>query len=536
MSDHFDVRIESSQLDQDTVLVTTQAQADAVMDKILFSALQKYDFGKEMRSVSFSQTSSGNTLTTTRLAELAEGINYNLSSVLEANRYIRKYIALDDIIGETYTSVQNNVNTETRLIFCSAEGRNKQKQLSAAREAVDQLNQSIHLPELIASAIPGTLLEGTYIMYLRTDGGNAVVDYYPLGVAEITDYSVNGNPVVQINLTEFKNRLKKTYTKTRKGKALYFENIDREVQANFPPEVYQAYKAGETYCKLDWRRCGVLRINNMGGKYGVSHFFRALKPTILLEEIENADSVNNRARSKKIIHQKLRKEAMGPDTDYTRKGIDLALYAHNQMVQAWQAQNAVLLTTIPAVESVEYVEPSSEGTPTEKIALYRNEKMTALGITYLDPELNSVSSANISLQQLMKTVDFVARQLSGVLKKWYAVWLQEQGIELTYTPEIKVLDSEQMGTAMRIDLAKFLFSTLNGSHDTAYKILGMDSDDEYAKRAYENEHGFAEVFAPHASQYTSTGTGDGDGTPGRPAGTDPDKKGKQDYDKNYNKR
>lgn len=528
-SSNFDVMVAATPLDESTVLVTTAEKAEEKMNQLLYAALQKYDFNKTQYGAKFAQTTSGDTLTTDRIAELANGINTSLSNVQEVSRYVRKYIHYDDILGATYTAIQNNVNTDYHLSFGSTDGRNKKKQLQQAKSAIEQFNRSIKLGRVISEAIPNTMVDGTYIMYLRTDGGNAVIDVYPLGVAEITDYTINGNPVVQINLSEFKSRLRKTYTKDKKGKALFFENLDKEIQANFPPEVYKAHKKGETYCRLDWKRTGVLRVNNMGYKYGVSHFFRSLRPAVLLEEIESADSVNNKAKAKKIIHQKLRKEVMGPNADYSRKGIEFAMYAHGELMNAWN-NSTVVLTTIPAVESITYVEPTVEGTPTEKIALYRNEKMTALGITFLDPELNSVSSANISLKQLMKTVDFVAGQLNDVLHRFYAVWLEENGIDITYTPDIRILDSEEMEIGMKIELGKFLFSTLNLSYETVLQKLGYDKDDEFSKRQAENDDGFSDVFTPRASQYTSSGNNTG----GRPAGTDDDAKGKQDYDNNYN--
>lgn len=532
-SSKFDVVV-ANQVDDNTVIVTSQDQLDDKINKMFFAALQSYDFNKSMYSVKYSQSSSSTALTTDRISELADGITTSLTNVLEVNRYVHKYIAYDDILGETYNTVRNNVNTNYRLSFGSTQGRNKKKQLDQAKEAIEQFNKSIKIEQLIADSIPGTLADGTYVTYLRTDGGNAVVDIYPLGVVEITDYTINGNPVAQINIKEWQSRLKKTYTKTKNGKALFFENLDKEVQVNFPKEVYDAYKRGETYCRLDWKRTGVLRINNMGYKYGVSHFFRALRPAVMLEEIEAADSVNNKAKAKKIIHQKLRKEVMGPNTNYDRKGFEYAIYAHNELMNAWQ-NSTVVLTTIPAVESISYVEPTIEGTPTDKIALYRNEKMTALGITFLDPELNSVSSANISLKQLMKTVDHIARQLNDVLHRYYAVWLEEQGIDIMYTPDIRILDSEEMEMGVKLDLAKFLFSTLNAPYETVLDLLHMDKDDEYAKRQAENDAGFTEVFAPRASQYTSSGDDSGGGSGGRPTGDDDDAKGKQAYDKNYNK-
>lgn len=524
----FDVQYLASQIDDDTVLVTTAEQIDAMMEKRLFAAVKNYDISKEMYSAKFSQNKSSTALTTDRISELADGINTTLSQVTEVARYARKYTLTDDIMGATYQAIQNNINTEYHLTFGSPEGRNKQKQLKDAKKAIEQFNKSVNLEGFIAEAVPQTILDGNYVCYLRTDGGNAVIDVYPLGIAEITDYTVNGNPVVQINLKEFKDRLKKPYTKDKKGRALYFENVDKEIQRNFPPEVYQAYQNGETYCRLDWRRTGVLRINNMGYKYGVSHFFRAMRPAVMLDEIEEADSINNKAKAKKILHQKLRKEVMGPSSDYSRKGFDIAMYAHKELAAAWQ-NKTVLYTSIPAVEDISYVEPKVDGTPTEKIALYRNEKMTALGITFLDPTLNSVSSANISLKQLMKTVDFVARQINRMMERFYAVWLEENGIDLMFTPEVRILNSEEMDMGMRIELARFLFNEIGVSHATALNKLGLDVDDEAAKRIQENAEGFVDIFAPHASAYTSSGS-----STGRPAGTDPEAQGKQAYDKNYN--
>ena len=518
----------ATQADESTVVVTSQEHIDEKVNQLLYAALQKYDFNKTVSGAKFSQTTNGGSLSTARIAELANGINTSLTNVQEVGQFVRRYIHTDDVLGATFTAIQNNVNTTSHIAFGNPAGRNKKKQLEQAKAAIDQFNRSIKLERLIATAVPDTLVDGNYIFYLRTDGGNAVIDVYPLGVAEITDYTVNGNPVVQINLNEFKARLRKTYTKDKKGKALFFKNIDEEIKNNFPPEVYEAHTKGEAYCRLDWRRTGVMRINNMGFKYGVSHFFRSLRPAVLLEEIEAADSVNNRAKAKKIIHQKLRKEVMGPNQDYSRKGFEYAVYAHTELMNAW-GNDTVLLTTIPAVESISYVEPSVEGTPTEKIALYRNMKMTALGITFLDPELSSVSSANISLKQLMKTVDVVAKQLSDILHRFYAVWLEEHHIDIMYTPDIRILDSEVMEADMKIELAKFLFSTMNLSYDTSLKILGYDADDEFAKRQVENDAGFDSVFTPRASQYTSSGDG-----AGRPAGKDGDKQDKQDYDNNYN--
>ena len=90
----------------------------------------------------------------------------------------------------------------------------------------------------------------TYITYLRQKDENYIVDYYPLGIAEISDYLSNGQPVVLINMSKLKSALSKSMLKDKKNKALFFENQETEIQNNYPDEVYQAFKNGDTYVKI----------------------------------------------------------------------------------------------------------------------------------------------------------------------------------------------------------------------------------------------------------------------------------------------
>lgn len=525
MHDNFDIAVMPH---SQTEVADVTDEVERISNERMLSALKTYDHSKQQYSARFSESSSSDSLTLSRIDELAASITTNLSSVLEANRQVRKYIAKDDVFGNAYMAVQSNVNTDYRLQWKHPAGRNKNKQLQNAKLAVEQFNHSVKLRNLIATAVPATFADGNYIMYLRTDGGNAVVDVYPLGVAEITSWSINGDPIVQINMNEFKSRLRKTYSRMKNGRALFFENLDKEVQANFPKEVYDAYKNGETYCRLDVSRTGVLRINNMGMTYGVSQFFRALSPAVRLDDIETADSANDKAKAKTILIQKLRKEVMGPNSDYSRKGMDYAMYAHSELVKAW-SNSTVLYTGIPAVESIEYVEPRNTGTPADKVALYQSKKYTALGIGFVNPNTAAISTANISLKQLMKVVDSISRQLSDILHKYYVLYLGEQGIDQEYAPEITVMNSEQMDMDVKTSLVELMFSKLNLSYESCLEVLGMDVDDELSKRQQENDGGYDAVFTPHASQYTSSGN-----ELGRPPAANPTDPSKQAYDGGYN--
>ena len=192
-------------------------------------------------------------------------------------------------------------------------------------------------------------------------------------------------------MTELTSRLRKVYEKDKKQKAIFFKNIEEDIRNNYPPEVYTAYKAGERIAKLDPKRARIMRICNMGRKYGVSPIVRALRSALMLENIEDSDYINNKAKAKKIIHQVLRKETMG--TNLEKQGLSQAAYAHSELMKAWK-NKTVVYTSAPFVEKIQYVEPSVNDTSADKINLYRSKIMTTLGIGFIGT--SAVSRSRIS--------------------------------------------------------------------------------------------------------------------------------------------
>lgn len=57
--------------------------------------------------------------------------------------------------------------------------------------------------------------------------GHYNVSWYPLGVVEVSDYDVNGEPQILINMKELQSRLRKTIKKTKNNKALFLKNRSR---------------------------------------------------------------------------------------------------------------------------------------------------------------------------------------------------------------------------------------------------------------------------------------------------------------------
>jgi len=506
-----------------------------IAKKWLLEAMQNFDASNQLYSAYLKDDSSKDVITPELLDELADSPQTDLNKILRINQIIRKEINKDDIIGKTVESIETNVNTDIKLSYnAGIEDRNKLKKLEEVKSFVDNFNEQIKLKNLLRSGITTTYAEGTYIMYLRHNkDGKYKVDYYPLGVAEISDYEVDGEPVVLFNINELRNRLFKIYKKTKKNKALFFDNIEEEVKANYPDEVYEAFKNKEQYAKLDVRYTGVVRIGNLNRKYGLSPIFRSLKSIIMLDTFENSDRINSKAKAKKIIFQKLRKETMG--TDYNKKGFEEMAYAHDTFMKAWK-QPTVVVTAPPQVESIEYIEPQVQLTDINTVNHYRAKALSTLGIGFLmDSSSQTVSTANISVDQLLRTINKISEQFENVLHKWYRQVFIDNNIPLEFCPKIQIIDSEVLDFKLRKELATTLFTIFNGSMETSLGLLGIDVNDEKAKRMAENEQNFDEIFYPRNTAYTFSGKGTiiRDNKGGRPEADE--ENNKTIYDDEYNK-
>lgn len=512
-------------------------------NKLLYSAVQKYDSNKQIYGAYTSDNADSTELTLDRLQELARGIHNNLDSVIAVNAYIREALVINQLVGKTFESLFANVNTGYRLYWPEQGGRNKHKTVLRAKEIIDDFLKQICVEEFIRDAVSITYLEGNRYYYLRQDGGNWMIDRLPLGLCYCSDYIVNGEPSLAINVKELETRLKKTYSKTKKRKAIWFDDVKADIQNNYP-YVFDAYRNGESIARLDTKYAKACRYNNIGRKYGVSPLMKILPDVIVLNNIRKADVTTSKMKQRVIIAQILRAEILGPEGK--RKGVTEAIYSHQQLMSA--LKTAASVYTAPAfVEKLMYVQPEVEDTSDNKLKQYNNNLMIGLGIGYIDPTTSTVAGAKLALDDLMKTVNAIADGAQKVLNEYFKVVLEENGIGPEYAPTIDVLNSEALALAMRKELASFIFGTLNGSYRTAYELVGLDYDTEYNRRESENNDETADVFSPHATAYTSGGTNtnttngkvidENTGAPrgiGRPKDTNPSDETKQARDREAN--
>lgn len=541
LSDDGSYAVSIPKKNDDVIIYTgTETEVDKINQRIamketeiLKSAIDNYDGNTKLYSVYPTDDSNADDLSLSDIEDLAVGLQSNLSNILKVNKWIRKYIIIDDIIGKTQEAIETNVNTNYKLSYNDFSTKKKIKQLNVAKEIIEKFNKQIRLKHLIKEVIPLVHAEGNYVACLRWDSKQEIylVDHYPLGIAIVSDYTYGGKPIILIDMSELKSRLRKTYLKDKKNKALFVENEEKEIKENFPDEVYQAYKNNESYAKLNVKCAKIIRVNNLGRKYGVSPILRALKSALMLQTYENGDYINTKTKSKKIIFQKMRKETMGKD--YQLLGIKSTIKAHSDLMAAWK-NKTVVYTAIPQVEDLSYVEPSVEDTNADKINTYRSKIMTTLGIGFVDSNISNFSVANISLDQLMKTINSISEQLEECLEDWYEVLFENEGVDKEFIPEIQILDSEIMDMELRKELAKLLYTTFNGSAETSLGLLGINAVDEKAKRQSENEEGYDKVFTARQTAFTTSNNtfNNTDDTNGRPQSNAD--KNKQNYDNQRN--
>ena len=157
--------------------------------------------------------------------------------------------------------------------------------------------------------------------------------------------------------------------------------------------------------------------------------------------------------------------------------------------------------------------------------------LQALGIDFIDTEVGNYAGVNVSVTQIIRQINCIKSDVERVLNKFYATLLTSAGFDPNLAPTIEIEDAESMELSMRIELAKFVYGTLNASRETSFKLAGLNLNDEKIKRESEQAQGLDDIFTPRKTAYT-TGN-DEDNSSGRP--TSNDDKDKQDFDKDYNK-
>lgn len=517
----------SSTVDEDTDVVTVinyGEKVDAWESQQLYAAIQKYNADTQQSGAVLKDGQSAGELTLERLNTLATDIHSTIDNVLEVNAMIRKQLVLNELVGKTFESIYGNVNTGHRLYWPEISGRNKQKTLVQAKEVIEDFLRQIKIGSFIRDSVSMIYLEGNRYFYLRQDDGNWFIDKLPLGICYASDYVVNGEPSLAINVKKLEAGLKKTYQTTKQRKAVWFKNVRDDIKNNYP-YIWKEYEAGESIVRLDTKYAKACRYNNVDRKFGVSPVMKVLPDIIVLDNIRKADVTTSKTKQRVIIVQILRKELLG--TDGKRKGLAEAAHSHQQLMSALST-TASTYTAAPYVESLAYVQPTADDTSDNKMEQYTKSLMLGLGIAFVDTDTATSAAGKLNLDELCKTVDAIADGVQDVLNGYFVTVLEANGIDPMYAPHIDILDSKALDMAMRKDLATFCYSILGLSARTSCELVGIDYDTELARRTAEKENGDEDILTPHGTAYTKSAGG---GEAGRPPDEDPDNPDKQARDK-----
>ena len=525
-----------SGIDDNTVVATVSDEM--LVNERIEQAVRAYFAGNDRYTSVFEPDKSTSVVTLAKIDQLADNPQNDIGKTREIASIVDTYIIKNYLIGMVDTVIRSNLNTNYKVSYNqvpSEKGRNNKKKLESAKKIVEDMLDKIDVKKLIRISIPATFDHGNYFFYMdyAKDKEKYTIHIFPLSVGRIAPYRIDGEPVLMIDMTELKNRLEHNLPKKKGGKAYFFQKYEEEITKAYPKEIVDAFRNKDQYAILDYRKAGVMRAGedaDGASLYGVSQMFRALRDVVILDKFAEVDDSASSVKAKNILVQILRKDILGPGGD--RQSMREIAFAHGELTRAVRNKICVY-TASAAVEDVKWVEPKSNLIDKDNVKLYENRVLTTLGIGFLaSGAVGSTISANISLKQLMRQINYISQQLEHILEKYAQVALHEHGIDAEYTPKIIVIDSEQLEADMRIELAKLLYADLALSRQTVMETLGFDIVDETERRQAENEKDLNSVFYPYMTAYTNNGMYEDDG--GRPADKRSNDENRQQRDKERN--
>lgn len=525
-----------SGIDDNTVVITTNL-AEEEFNRRLEQAVRNYGDSDRYASI-FNPDTAVSTTTLAEISELAVDPQNSIEKTRKIARIVDTYINKNYLLGMVDSAIRSNLNTKYKASYSqqsSKLGRNMGKKQDNAKKIVEDMLDQINVKKLIRMSIPKTFSAGNFFFYMDIDSSKGENIYtlhiFPLSVARVAPYRIGGEPILMIDMRELQSRLEHNLPKRKGGKAMFFQKYEEEITKAYPKEIVEAFRNKDNYAILDYKRTGVMRAgedNDGASLYGVSQMLRALSDIIVLDNFANVDDTVSKVKAKNILVQLLRKELLGAGGD--RQTFKETAFAHGELTRAVK-QKICVYTGTAAVEDVKWVDPKNNFTDTNSITLYENRVLSTLGIGFLAYGGSGTTvSANISLKQLMRQINYISEQLEHILEKFAIVALQENGLGVEYAPSFSIIDSEQLDEEMRIELAKFMYSTLACSRRTVFETLDIDINDESERRMQENNDGVEEIFRPYMTAYTNNG----DKNTGREPDSNSNNEVKQENDKQRN--
>lgn len=487
--------------------------------------IAEYDLRRIENAFSLMLENESKTFITSldQLQELAKNPQFDKKKVKEINDLVSYYINKDMFLGKAYGVLENNINTDYRVIYPREvpEKKGKKKKvtskdtdiLESAKKITEDFLDKVDIRGFITNAILTTYSGGNFVCYLNGDVDGYLIDEYPLDLLEVTKIKVGGTNIVSLDVKELKARIEKEYKKYSSLKSVSFMDIKRDIKSliaeDYPLEVSDAVGKNDKVALLNPERTGLSRIGNLKGQYGLTPLFKSLKSLLLLEQMDSSDSKTLMSKNKKIIFQKLRRELLDKKVDKTLYTSQVK-YSHGALLES-MSEEIVVYTGQPYVEGLEIIEPKTELTNPQNISQCKSDIINSVGINYtINEGKGGVASSKYSYEDLLKTINNIAKnQVEPIINKFIQVVMVDNGFDPNLAPKFEIQLTSIKDLEELVKICELYRNKLNLSYETVLETMGLDVNDEIAKRLNENKfnggEGIASVFYAYPTAFNSSG-------------------------------
>lgn len=216
--ENFEIKF-ATQIDENTEVITT---TDELIQSRIEEAIRKYDPSNIYYRTYLNESVTTTQLTKEALDDLAVLPQQDIRKIKQINSIVSTYVNKDWIIGKVVEVINTNINTQYKLSYRDFEEEGEIQKLNEAKLLIDDFNDRINLKRLIKNVIPNVYQNGNYYFYCRrTNEGHYDVEPFSLEFIEVSDYDINGEPVLLFNVKDMKKKITRTIKKNKKNKALF---------------------------------------------------------------------------------------------------------------------------------------------------------------------------------------------------------------------------------------------------------------------------------------------------------------------------
>ena len=233
--DNIQVEYPISQTNDGTVVVTSPDidYSEKRAYEVLRSAMESFS-DKSLSSVIPNDSTSSQEITLEWIDQVSLGLNSSKDNIITVNSVVLRKLVSDAFLGLVYSLIVANINSRYRMTY-NEKGLSDEnaEELAKVKEEIEYFNNSVEIEQVITESIAKMFSEGNCPLTLRYTKNNApLIESYPISLCEVSDYKSGKFNVMQFSISELRSRLQKTYRRTKKNKALFYQGLKDEIKAN----------------------------------------------------------------------------------------------------------------------------------------------------------------------------------------------------------------------------------------------------------------------------------------------------------------